>query len=183
MPSTGGGERSPAHDDLPDDRSGALTTFPDGFLWGVATSAYQIEGAVQADGRGTSIWDTFVHQQGTILHGDTGDIAADHYHRVDEDLDLLEQLGIQAYRFSIGWARVQPHGKGALNPRGLDFYRGLLEGLARRGIEPMVTLYHWDLPQALEDDGGWLNRDTAQRFADYAGLVVEQLGDLAVRWV
>jgi beta-glucosidase len=160
-----------------------LTTFPDGFLWGVATSAYQIEGAVKADGRGTSIWDTFAHQQGTILHGDTGDIAADHYHRVDEDLDLLEQLGIQAYRFSIGWTRVQPQGKGALNPRGLDFYRGLLEGLARRGIEPMVTLYHWDLPQALEDDGGWLNRDTAQRFADYAGLVVQQLGDLAARWV
>ena len=160
-----------------------MTTFPDGFLWGVATSAYQIEGAVHADGRGPSIWDTFAHRRGTILHGDTGDVAADHYHRLDEDLDLLEQLGIQAYRFSIGWPRVQPDGKGALNPKGLEFYRRLLDGLGERGIESMVTLYHWDLPQTLDDDGGWFNRDTAQRFADYAGLMVEQFGDRATRWV
>jgi beta-glucosidase len=160
-----------------------VTTFPDGFLWGVATSAYQIEGAVRADGRGASIWDTFAHKRGMILNGDTGDIAADHYHRLEKDLDLLEQLGIQAYRFSIGWPRVQPVGEGALNPKGLDFYRRLLDGLGQRGIESMVTLYHWDLPQALEDDGGWLNRDTAQRFADYAGLMVEQFGELATRWV
>jgi beta-glucosidase len=160
-----------------------LTTFPDGFLWGVATSAYQIEGAVQADGRGASIWDTFTHREGTIVHGDTGDIAADHYNRLDEDLDLLDQLGIQAYRFSIGWPRVQPDGKGELNAKGLDFYRRMLDGLAQRGIEPMVTLYHWDLPQALEDDGGWLNRDTAQRFADYAGRMVETFGDFGARWV
>jgi len=160
-----------------------VTTFPDGFLWGVATSAYQIEGAAQADGRGASIWDTFTHKQGTILNGDTGDTAADHYHRLDEDLDLLEQLGIQAYRFSIGWPRVQPDGKGELNGKGVDFYRRLLDGLAQRGIEPMITLYHWDLPQALEDDGGWLNRETAQRFSDYAERMVETFGHLAARWV
>jgi beta-glucosidase len=160
-----------------------VTTFPDGFLWGVATSAYQIEGAVQADGRGASIWDTFTHKEGTIVHGDTGDIAADHYNRLDEDIDLLEQLGIQAYRFSIGWPRVQPDGKGDLNGKGLDFYRRMLDGLAQRDIEPMVTLYHWDLPQALEDDGGWLNRDTAQHFADYAGQMVETFADFGARWV
>ena len=117
-----------------------MTTFPDGFLWGVATSAYQIEGAVDADGRGRSIWDTFTHQPGRILHGDTGDIAADHYHRLDEDLDLLAQLGIQAYRFSIAWPRVQPDGKGKLNPQGVDFYRRVLDGLASRGIAPMEKL-------------------------------------------
>jgi beta-glucosidase len=160
-----------------------LTTFPDGFLWGVATSAYQIEGAADADGRGPSIWDTFSHEPGRVLHGDTGDIAADHYHRLDEDLDLLDQLGIQAYRFSISWPRVQPDGRGELNPRGLDFYRRLLDGLAGRGIEPMVTLYHWDLPQALDDDGGWLNRDTTARFAEYAALMVDELGKLARRWI
>jgi beta-glucosidase len=160
-----------------------LTSFPDGFLWGVATSAYQIEGAVAAGGRGASIWDTFSHEPGRILHGDTGDIAADHYHRLDDDLDLLERLGIQAYRFSIAWPRVQPRGTGPLNERGLDFYRRVLDGLARRGIEPMVTLYHWDLPQALEDDGGWLNRDTAARFAEYASSMVEPFGGLARRWI
>lgn len=160
-----------------------MLTFPDGFLWGVATSAYQIEGAVDADGRGRSIWDTFTHQPGKIHHGDTGDIAADHYHRLDQDLDLLLELGIPAYRLSIAWPRVQPGGVGELNPRGLDFYRRVLDGLASRGIEPMVTLYHWDLPQALEDKGGWLNRDTAARFADYAARMVEELGGLAQRWV
>jgi beta-glucosidase len=160
-----------------------LTTFPEGFLWGVATSAYQIEGAVHADGRGASIWDTFTHKEGTIVHGDTGDIAADHYNRLDEDLDLLERLGIQAYRFSIGWPRVQPDGKGKLNGKGVDFYRRVLDGLAQRGVEPMITLYHWDLPQALEDDGGWLNRDTAEHFAEYAGRMVETFGDVGARWV
>jgi len=160
-----------------------LTSFPDNFLWGVATSAYQIEGAVDVDGRGPSIWDTFAHRPGSILHGDTGDIAADHYHRLEEDLDLLVQLGIKGYRFSIGWPRVQPDGKGALNPRGVDFYRRVLDGLANRGVEPMVTLYHWDLPQALDDDGGWLARDTASRFADFAAKVVEALGDQAQRWI
>jgi beta-glucosidase len=160
-----------------------VTTFPDGFLWGVATSAYQIEGAVDVDGRGVSIWDTFSHTPGKILHDDNGDIAADHYHRLDEDLDLLVQLGIKAYRFSIAWPRVQPDGKGAYNRAGLDFYRRVLDGLAARGIEPMVTLYHWDLPQALGDDGGWLNRDTAKRFADHAATVVGEFGDAARLWV
>lgn len=158
-------------------------TFPEEFLWGVATSAYQIEGAVSADGRGPSIWDTFVHKPGTVLHGDTGDVAADHYHRVEEDLDLLARLGIPAYRFSIAWPRVQPDGRGPVNRAGLDFYRRLLDGLRARGIEPMVTLYHWDLPQALDDEGGWLDRDTAFRFAEYASLVLSELGDLAERWI
>ena len=160
-----------------------MTSFPDNFLWGVATSAYQIEGAVDIDGRGRSIWDTFAHTPGAILHDDTGDIAADHYHRYAEDLDLLVQLGIKGYRFSIGWVRVQPDGKGDLNRRGIDFYKRLFDGLAERGIEPMVTLYHWDLPQALEDDGGWLSRDTAFRFADYAGKMLDAFGDRAQRWI
>jgi beta-glucosidase len=160
-----------------------VTIFPEGFLWGVATSAYQIEGAVDVDGRGRSIWDTFSHEPEKIVHGDTGDVAADHYHRLDEDLDLLDQLGVQSYRFSIAWPRVQPGGRGELNERGLDFYRRLLDGLARRNIQPLVTLYHWDLPQTLEDDGGWLNRDTASRFAEYAAAVVNEFGDLAHRWI
>jgi beta-glucosidase len=160
-----------------------VTTFPDGFLWGAATSAYQIEGAVAADGKGPSIWDTFTHEPGRIHNGDTGDVAADHYHRLDADLDLLSELGIPGYRFSIAWPRVQPDGRGAFNPKGVDFYRRMLDGLARRGIEPMVTLYHWDLPQALDDDGGWLARDTASRFADFAAGVVGELGDLARFWI
>jgi beta-glucosidase len=160
-----------------------LPTFPDGFLWGVATAAYQIEGAVAADGRGPSIWDTFSHRPGATLHGDTGDVAADHYHRLDEDLDLIARLGIPGYRFSIAWPRVQPTGRGAVNRRGIDFYRRLLEGLRKREIKPMVTLYHWDLPQALDDDGGWLNRETAARFADYAELVASELGELADLWI
>jgi len=160
-----------------------VTTFPDGFLWGVATSAYQIEGAVAADGRGRSIWDTFSHQPGRIHNGDTGDVAADHYHLLETDLDLLAELEIPAYRLSISWPRVQPDGKGAFNAKGIDFYRRLLDGLAERGIEPMVTLYHWDLPQALEDDGGWLVRDTAGRFAEYTAGVVAELGDLAEYWI
>jgi beta-glucosidase len=160
-----------------------LTSFPDNFLWGVATSAYQIEGAVDVDGRGRSIWDTFAHTPGAILHGDTGDIAADHYHRYAEDLDLLVELGIKAYRFSIGWPRVQPDGKGVLNQRGVDFYKRVLDGLAERGVEPIVTLYHWDLPQALEDAGGWLSRDTALRFADYAAKMVDTFGGQAQRWI
>jgi beta-glucosidase len=160
-----------------------MTNFPDGFLWGVATSAYQIEGAVAADGKGSSIWDTFTHEPGRIHAGDTGDVAADHYHLLDADLDLMARLELQAYRFSIAWPRVQPDGKGAFNAKGLDFYRRLLDGLARRGIEPMVTLYHWDLPQALDDDGGWLERETAYRFADYAAQVVAELGDFARFWI
>ncbi|MGH3322654.1 MAG: GH1 family beta-glucosidase [Streptosporangiaceae bacterium] len=157
--------------------------FPPGFLWGVSTAAYQIEGAVAEDGRGVSIWDAFSHTPGRVVHGDTGDIACDHYHRMKEDLDLLADLGVGAYRFSIAWPRVQPSGRGPVNERGLDFYRRLVDGLLERGIAPMVTMYHWDLPQALEDLGGWRDRDTAGRFADYAGIMFDALGDRVPLWI
>jgi beta-glucosidase len=156
---------------------------PDGFLWGVATSAYQIEGAVREDGRGESIWDRFSHTPGKTHGGDTGDVACDHYHRWEEDLDLLASLGVGAYRFSIAWPRVQPRGSGQPETRGLDFYRRLTDGLLARGITPVATLYHWDLPQALEDAGGWPARDTALRFADYAQLVYRALGDRVGYWI
>jgi beta-glucosidase len=158
-------------------------TFPNGFLWGAATAAYQIEGAVAEDGRGPSIWDSFAHTPGKVRHGDTGDIACDHYHRLDADLDLLSWLGVGAYRFSVAWPRVQPEGRGPANQRGLDFYRRVLDGLHARDIAPMVTLYHWDLPQALQDKGGWGARDTAAYFADYVALVAERLGDGVAYWV
>ncbi len=157
--------------------------FPEGFLWGTATAAYQVEGAVDEDGRGTSIWDTFSHTPGKVLHGDTGDIACDQYHRLEEDLDLMAELGIQAYRFSVAWPRIQPEGSGDPNQKGLDFYRRLVNGLHGRDIEPMLTLYHWDLPQALEDRGGWTNRETSERFAEYAGIVYEALGDSVEFWI
>jgi beta-glucosidase len=157
--------------------------FPADFLWGAATAAYQIEGAADEDGRGPSIWDTFSHTPGRVLDGDTGDVADDHYHRWEDDLDLMVQLGLQAYRFSIAWPRVQPDGRGAANQQGLDHYRRLVDGLLERGIEPVVTLYHWDLPQALEDAGGWPARDTAMRFGDYAELVGRALGDRVDRWI
>ena len=157
--------------------------FPDGFLWGAATSAYQIEGAATADGRGTSIWDTFSHAPGNTTHGDTGDLAADHYRRLEGDLDLMASLGLKAYRFSVAWPRIQPEGRGEANQPGLDFYRRLVDGLQRRSIVPVLTLYHWDLPQALQDAGGWPNRDTALRFAEYAGLVFDALGDGVPLWI
>lgn len=160
-----------------------MTSFPDGFLWGTATAAYQIEGAVDEDGRGTSIWDTFSHTPGKVMHDDTGDIACDHYHRLDEDLDLMAELGMQAYRFSVAWPRIQPDGGGAANQRGLDFYRRLVDGLRQRDIEPMLTLYHWDLPQALEDRGGWTSRETSERFSEYAGIVYEALSDSVGFWI
>ena len=156
--------------------------FPKGFIWGAATSAYQIEGATTEDGRGPSIWDTFARTPGAIFHGDTGDIACDHYHRLECDLDLMAQLGLKAYRFSIAWPRVQPDGRNP-NPVGLDFYDRLVDGLLARGIAPIATLYHWDLPQALQDEGGWTNRATADRFADYASTVVRRLGDRVGRWI
>ncbi len=156
--------------------------FPDGFLWGVATSAYQVEGAVHEDGRGQSIWDTFAHTPGKTKHGDTGDIATDQYHRLEDDLDLIARLGLKAYRFSVAWPRVQPDGKGPTNQRGLDYYQRLVDGLCIRDITPMLTLYHWDLPQALEDEGGWTNRETADRFADYAATVYRALGDRVPLW-
>jgi beta-glucosidase len=157
--------------------------FPAGFLFGVATSAYQIEGACDADGRGESIWDRFCARAGAVEDGSSGEPACDHYHRFPEDLDLMGQLGVNAYRFSISWPRILPAGDGALNRAGIDFYRRLLEGLHERGIEPLATLYHWDLPQALEDRGGWLDRDTAARFAEYAAVVAGGLGDLVPAWI
>ncbi|MBN6039038.1 GH1 family beta-glucosidase [Amycolatopsis sp. 195334CR] len=158
------------------------SSFPPGFRWGVATSAFQIEGATTADGRGPSIWDTFATLPGAVAGGDTGEPAAEHYHRLPEDLALLTGLGVDAYRFSVSWPRVQPSGRGRPERRGLDFYRRLVEGLRDKGIEPFLTLYHWDLPQALEDEGGWRSRDTAERFAEYAVLVHEELGDVVDHW-
>ncbi|WP_165985502.1 GH1 family beta-glucosidase [Streptomyces sp. YIM 98790] len=157
--------------------------FPEDFLWGSATAAYQIEGAAREDGRTPSIWDTFSHTPGKVLAGDTGDVACDHYHRWREDIDLMAGLNLQAYRFSVSWSRVQPTGRGPAVQRGLDFYRQLADGLLERGIMPAVTLYHWDLPQELEDAGGWPERDTAKRFADYARLVGEALGDRVSMWI
>ena len=156
--------------------------FPPGFLLGSATAAYQIEGAYQEDGRGPSIWDTFSHTPGRTLGGDTGDVADDHYHRVNADLDLMQRLGLEAYRFSIAWTRIQPDGTGKPLEAGLGFYSRLIDGLLERGISPIATLYHWDLPQALEDKGGWPERDTALRFAEYASLVGEALGDRVAVW-
>jgi beta-glucosidase len=157
--------------------------FPDGFLWGTKTSAYQIEGSVDADGRGPSIWDTFSHRTGATRNGDTGDVACDHYRRLDDDLDLLARLGAGAYCFSIAWPRIQPTGTGPANESGLDFYRRLVDGLLRRSIVPVVTLYHWDLPQSLEDAGGWVSRDTVGRFAEYTRIVAEALGDTVSTWI
>src|SRR5262245_29052159 len=152
--------------------------FPDGFRWGVATAAYQVEGAWNEDGKGESIWDTFAHTPGKIAHGDTGDVANDHYHRYQEDVALMKSIGAGAYRFSISWPRIFPEGTGQPNPKGLDFYSRLVDELLAAGIEPFATLYHWDLPQVLQDKyGGWVSRETAQAFADYAGYVAEQLGD------
>ena len=157
--------------------------FPKGFLWGVSTSAYQIEGALHEDGRGPSIWDTHCREGGRIAGGDTAEIACDHYHRYREDVALIAGLGVDAYRFSIGWSRIQPDGCGAPNRRGLDFYARLVDELLAHGISPMPTLFHWDLPQALQDAGGWLNRDTGERFAEFAQLMAQHLGDRVPRWI
>jgi beta-glucosidase len=151
--------------------------FPPTFTFGVSTSAYQIEGAVDRDGRGPSIWDRFSHTPGKIRDGSNGDVACGHYDRWTDDLDLLAHLGVDAYRFSIAWPRVVPDGVGAVNARGLDFYDRLVDGLLARGIEPYVTLYHWDLPLALHERGGWPERDTAHQFARYVEAVAERLGD------
>ena len=156
---------------------------PAGFTFGTATAAYAVEGAASDDGRGPSIWDTFSHTPGRTTDGTTGDDACDHYRRVEEDVALVADLGATGHRFSVSWSRVQPDGRGAVNEKGLDFYDRLVDSLLERGIAPMVTLYHWDLPQALEDDGGWLNRATSDRFADYAGLVGERLADRVAHWV
>jgi beta-glucosidase len=150
--------------------------------WGVATAAYQVEGATTEDGRGVSIWDTFAARPGAVDDGSDGAIACDSYHRVDEDVDLVAGLGVDHYRFSIAWPRVQPTGSGASEPRGLAYYDRLVDALLERDISPMATLYHWDLPQELEDAGGWLNRDTAERFGDYAAIVHDRLGDRVHLW-
>ena len=157
--------------------------FPPGFAWGAATAAYQVEGATNIDGRTASIWDTFSHAPGRTLNGETGDQACDHYARWRGDLDLMAEMGLRAYRFSISWPRVQPDGSGAGNPAGLDFYDRLIDGLLERGIEPWVTLYHWDLPQPIEDRGGWLEREVVDRFGEYASLVARRLGDRVSRWI
>ena len=159
-----------------------MIEFPDGFLWGAATSAYQIEGSPLADGAGPSIWQRFVHTPGLTQDGDTGDVACDHYNRYREDIELMRSLGLQAYRFSINWGRVLPQGTGPVNDAGLDFYDRLVDGLLEAGIEPLATLYHWDLPAALDDRGGWLNSDIAGWFADYAEVVVRRLDGRVKKW-
>jgi beta-glucosidase len=160
-----------------------MNTFPADFVWGTATACYQIEGAWDADGKGESIWDRFSHTPGRIANGDTGDIACDHYHRWREDIALMKEMGLRAYRFSIAWPRVVPEGRGGENPTGLDFYSRLVDDLLEAGIEPFATLYHWDLPQALQDEGGWPTRATAQAFADYADLASRRLGDRVKHWM
>lgn len=157
--------------------------FPEHFLWGTATASYQIEGAVRADGRGESIWDRFAHTPGKILTGETGDIACDHYHRYREDIALMRGLGLKGYRFSIAWPRIFPTGSGKPNQQGIDFYRRLVDELQVAGIVPMATLYHWDLPQALQETGGWQNRETAYRFAEYADFMFRTMGDSIPLWI
>jgi len=156
--------------------------FPNGFLWGAATSAYQIEGSPLADGAGPSIWERFAHTPGMMHNDDTGDVACDHYNRWRDDVAIMGELGLQSYRFSVAWARVLPDGRGRVNPRGLAFYERLVDTLLAQNIKPLVTLYHWDLPAALDDMGGWLNRDVADWFADYATVMYKALGDRVPMW-
>ena len=156
---------------------------PDGFLLGASTAAYQIEGAVTEGGRGASVWDTFCDEPGRVVDGSSGAVACDHFHRYGEDVALMAELGLDGYRFSIAWPRIQPDGTGPANPAGLDFYDRLVDALLAAGVAPMATLYHWDLPQALEDGGGWLARDTAERFAEYAATVGAHLGDRVAHWI
>jgi beta-glucosidase len=157
--------------------------FPDGFLWGVATSSYQIEGAWDEDGRGESIWDQFAHTPGTTRNGDTGDVACDHYRRWPEDIALMADLGIQAYRFSTSWPRILPNGRGEVNTKGLDFYDRLVDSLLEAGITPIPNLYHWDLPLALHEEGGWPARETAEAFAEFAAVVADRIGDRVTEWI
>lgn len=157
-------------------------SFPKDFLWGSATSSYQIEGAWQEDGKGPNIWDVFSHTPGKVLNGDTGDVAIDHYHRYRDDVSLMADLGLQAYRFSFSWARIIPDGTGAIEQRGLDFYDRLIDALLEKGIQPMATLYHWDLPAVLQDKGGWTNRDSASWFADYSAVVHDAFSDRVKTW-
>lgn len=156
--------------------------FPDGFLWGAATASYQIEGAALEGGRGKSVWDTFSHTEGKVAKGHTGDVACDHYHRLDDDVAMMADLGLQSYRFSISWSRVMPDGRGAVNAEGLAFYQRLVDQLLEHGITPCPTLFHWDLPQGLEDIGGFRSRDTVSWFGDYAALMARELGDRVSMW-
>ncbi|MFS8065522.1 MAG: GH1 family beta-glucosidase [Byssovorax sp.] len=158
-------------------------SFPQGFLWGSATSSYQIEGAVREDGRGESIWDRFSATPGKIQDSTSGEVACDHYHRFPEDVRLMKELGLQAYRFSIAWPRILPSGRGPVNQRGLDFYARLIDAVLEAGIRPFATLFHWDLPQALQDEGGWTNRATAEAFVEYADVVTRALGDRVKDWI
>ena len=157
--------------------------FPEDFVWGLATSSYQIEGAYAEDGKGESIWDRFSHTPGKVFNGDTGDVACDHYHRSKEDVSLMKEIGLDSYRFSLSWPRILPNGTGQPNQAGIDFYKKLIEQLLNASIDPMVTLYHWDLPQSLQDKGGWVNRDVAKYFAEYAGIVFQELGDVVDKWI
>jgi beta-glucosidase len=157
--------------------------FPPGFVWGTATSAFQIEGATREDGRGESIWDRFARTPGAVRDGSDGDVACDHYHRYAEDVGIMSELGVGAYRFSVAWPRVIPGGRGEVNARGLDFYSRLVDRLLEARITPYVTLYHWDLPQVLEDEGGWANRGTAEAFTRFADVVTRHLGDRVKRWI
>ena len=166
----------------PSDAAASPAAFPPDFLWGAATAAYQVEGAPSAEGKGASVWDTFAHTPGKILNGDTGDVACDSYHRYREDAALVRALGLKSYRYSISWPRIQADGTGPANDKGLDYYKRLTDAVLEAGARPLVTLYHWDLPQALEDKGGWPNRDTASRMADYAAIVGEALGDRIDHW-
>jgi beta-glucosidase len=157
--------------------------FPKDFVWGAATSSYQIEGAWNEDGKGESIWDRFSHTLGKVENGDTGDVACDHYHLWEQDIQLMSELGLQAYRFSISWPRILPEGRGKVNQAGLDFYNNLVDGLLEAGIEPFITLYHWDLPQALEDEGGWLVRSIVDAFVEYTDVFTRSLGDRVKHWI
>jgi beta-glucosidase len=169
--------------DAPMDMTPNSGEFPQDFMWGAATAAYQIEGASRVDGKGESIWDRFARTPDKVQNGDTGDVACDSYHRYAEDISLLQQLNLKSYRFSISWPRIQADGRGVANARGLDYYKRLADATLAAGIRPLATLYHWDLPQALEDAGGWPERDTAARFADYAEIMVRALGDRVKHWV
>ncbi len=158
-------------------------TFPENFLWGSATASYQVEGAAYEDGRGQSIWDTFTRIPGKVYAGENGDVAVDQYHRFPEDIELMKQAGLQAYRFSIAWPRILPNGTGAINRKGIAYYRQLAEALIQAGIQPTATLYHWDLPQVLEDEGGWTVRETSYAFADFARVCFQEFGDLIHSWI
>ncbi|MEZ5521424.1 MAG: GH1 family beta-glucosidase [Dokdonella sp.] len=180
----GAGHPVPTSEMMPkDENRNDVQRFPDDFIWGAATAAYQIEGAWNVDGKGESIWDRFAHTPGKVRGGDTGDVACDSYRRFEEDIALVKAMGLGSYRYSIAWPRVQPGGRGGANAKGMDYYQRVTDAVLDAGLRPLVTLYHWDLPQELEEGGGWANRDTATRFGDYAKLVADGLGDRVRHWI